>query len=157
MKIFSALFAMLLIASAAISYQADDANTARLLIGKWRGISSAQIYTGQGTETVHTVFDANYYNNGSFDLTMSYASSTGTLVTVLKGAWSIVNGLLDIVYRSIENPQYSGISFDLIGNGQQYYPFRNNQVPAPADFEIQFLDANTFQGSDGVVYRRVAG
>jgi hypothetical protein len=98
-----------------------------------------------------------YDDSGSFDITTSYASSTGTLVTVVEGDWSIVNGLLDIVYRSVENPQYSGVSFDIIGKGQQFYPFKNNQVPAPADFEIHFLNANTFQGSDGIVYRRVAG
>jgi hypothetical protein len=157
MKIFSVLFAILLTASAAISYQADDARMARLLVGKWRGVVAAQTYTGQGTETVHMVYDAIYDDNGSFDITTSYASSTGTLVIVAKGDWSIVNGLLDIVYRSVDNPQYSGISFDLLGNGQNFYPFKNNQVPAPADFEIHFLNANTFQGSDGVVYRRVAG
>jgi len=86
---------------------------------------------------------------------MSYASSTGTLVTVYKGTWSIENGLVDIVYSSVEHPQIDNQSFDF-GDGQQYYPFKNNQVPAPAEFEIHFLDANDFQGSDGVVYRRVA-
>jgi len=59
MKKLTLLLATILTAFTVISSQADDEKMAHLLIGKWRGISTAPIFTGQRTETVRTVYDGN--------------------------------------------------------------------------------------------------
>ena len=163
LTVFFVTVALLLVFSsssliAAVPFQLSDPQMDHFLQGPWRGIGSAVIYNGKTWETAHVANDVVYYSNHTFDLVMSYVSSTGTLVTDVKGYWKIVEGKLSVVYTEVTHPQYDNQQFDLMGNGQLWTPFKNTSadtLPPPATLIIRFLDKDRIQGEDGVIFYRV--
>jgi hypothetical protein len=158
MKIFLILFfSMLSLVRAAVPFQLPDPQMDHFLQGSWRAIVTAQVNTGKSMETVHTMYDVSYFSNHTFKATISYASSTGTMVTVEEGTWSIAEGQLSVIYTSISHPQYDSLQFDLLGNGQMISPFKDTTaLPPPVTFTIHFLNKNRIQNEEGTVFYRMA-
>jgi len=134
-KLFVGLFVLLFVTLTVPVRAQSDEQMSGLLVGVWQAIIQQQVNGGMAHCVMDTVFDA----YGSFQDRDSWTFPTGTNVIVTKGTWSIVQGVMHIVYRSIEFPLYDEQTFDLFGDGRKFAPFKNshdNQVPAPADFGI---------------------
>jgi hypothetical protein len=154
-KLFVGLFGLLFVALTFPGRAQSDEQMSRFLVGAWQAVIQQQVNGG----TAHCAMDTVFFANGTFQDSDSWTFPVGSNVVVTKGTWSIAQGVLHVVYQSVEFPLYDNQTFDILGDGQQFAPFKNShgdQVPAPADFGIHVLDANTLQRSDGLVCRRIA-